>query len=441
MADDKKGLVFEPALDEFISSREKAAYTTLSGANNSGKSLVMKNMRARMDKDAYMVGPQRFYHVYELSTQRYALTDYDNWNNQAKAHIGNEETNHEQNYIDLGRILGSLKDAKRNKLFSLCGELIGAKFSLAKRDPENEMSPRFVDMDGRNLSVASTGTRLLMTLLGLCMDDQFSIMLIDEPELGLSPRVQRALAEFLANRTRRAKFFPHLDRVVVATHSHLFLDRAEIGNNFIVNRDGDNVKLSKIETMSELHELQFNMLGNTMETLFLPSAIVICEGKTDKPYFEKITSLKFPDQNIVVSDSKGDVKKVFNSLKSTLGDIQKSPFRDRTFIILDSVHTAGTKDSLIKMGACDDNIIIWNKNGVEYIYPPEILSSIFSCSEERLSEIEISDDNVSLNGITQRKTDLSQSVIKAINSETIFPDEVVEKFIEPLAVASGARPK
>ncbi len=48
---------------------------------------------------------------------------------------------------------------------------------------------RYVDMDGQNLSVGSTGTRLLMTILGLCMDPAFESILIDEPELGLGPKI------------------------------------------------------------------------------------------------------------------------------------------------------------------------------------------------------------------------------------------------------------
>jgi predicted ATPase len=116
--------------------------------------------------------------------------------------------------------------------------LIGSTFDLKRRDEDNELSPRYVDMDGQNLSVGSTGTRLLMTLLGLCMDEQFDVMLVDEPELGLSPRVQGELSRFFADKERRDQYFPHLKGIFVATHSHIFLDRSNIGNNFTVSKAG-----------------------------------------------------------------------------------------------------------------------------------------------------------------------------------------------------------
>jgi hypothetical protein len=46
---------------------------------------------------------------------------------------------------------------------------------------------RYIDVAGQNLSVGSTGIRLLVTVLGLCMDEVFHTILIDEPELGLGP--------------------------------------------------------------------------------------------------------------------------------------------------------------------------------------------------------------------------------------------------------------
>lgn len=44
-------------------------------------------------------------------------------------------------------------------------------------------------MDGENLRYGSSGTRLLLTLLGILLDERFTTVLIDEPELGLSVRI------------------------------------------------------------------------------------------------------------------------------------------------------------------------------------------------------------------------------------------------------------
>ena len=137
-----RGITFEPPIETFVGSRASSHLTVLCGGNNSGKSLVLKNLKIHFGRKAYMVGPQRFYHVHEISTQRFNPQDYDSWDSQFRSHAQNEEYNYEQNYIDLGRILGGLRDVKRNALFELCGELIGNKFSLKRRDEENELSLR-----------------------------------------------------------------------------------------------------------------------------------------------------------------------------------------------------------------------------------------------------------------------------------------------------------
>jgi hypothetical protein len=430
-------LTFSPPIDEFIAGRKDAYYTTFSGGNNSGKSLVLKNMRTSLGRRAYMAGPQRFYHVTEIATQRFNKSDYDSWNNDFITQSRNEEHNYEHNFIDLGRIIGGLKDTKRNQLLELCGRMIGNNFTLQRRDPENELSPRYVDMDGQNLAVASTGTRLLMTLLGLCMDEEFDTILIDEPELGLSPRLQGVLARFFADKAQRAEYFPHLDRIFVATHSHLMLDKTNFSNNFVVTKEGQHIDVEQIKNVSDLHRLQFNLLGNSLEDLFLPSAIVICEGKTDKPFIERLLELRHPDKRILVIEGQGDVKRIFRNLTQSLGDMRKSPFRDRTYIILDSVHTKGTVQGLESLGAQPANIIVWDRNGIEYVYPPSLLREAFSCDEAALADLSTNADNVVVGRESIRKVVLGAEVIAKMRADTLQADELERKFLQPMANTIG----
>lgn len=426
-------IIFEPTIEALLAEREQAGYTAFSGGNNSGKSLVLKEIKLRLGMNAYLVGPQRFYHIAELATQRFNEQDYANWDAQFRSNAANKEYNFEQNFIDLGRILGGLKDVERNQLFELCSALIGNTFTLKKRDEENELSPRYVDMDGQNLATGSTGTRLLMTLLGLCMDKKFDVLLIDEPELGLSPRVQMTLGSFLADPARRREYFPHLKHVLVATHSHLMLDRQNITNNFIVSKKQEVISIRQVVEMSELHHLQFNLLGNSLEALFLPSAFVIVEGKTDKPYIGRLLQIHHPGKNVLVIEGQGDVKRVFRTLTTSMGDFWKSPFRPRVFVVLDSVHTVGTRTDLEKMGAVPSNIIEWEGNGIEYVYPRQVLSGIFQCSPEDLNNLEIDDDRVSMNGISRRKSHLCEEVVGSLNASTVLPDELTLKLLNPLA--------
>ena len=61
---------------------------------------------------------------------------------------------------------------------------------MVATDPDNRVSPFTVSMDGENLRYGSSGTRLLLTLLGILLDERFSTILLDEPEIGLSPRTE-----------------------------------------------------------------------------------------------------------------------------------------------------------------------------------------------------------------------------------------------------------
>lgn len=418
-----------PPLGEFNYERGSAPVTVLSGGNNTGKSLVLKWLKASIGPSAYMVGANRFYHVYQLATSMRDPNELGQLEQQFSTNFSQPQYNHEQNFLDLNRIIVGLSDNQRDRLFEICAELLDTTFTLAKFDPDNELSFRYIEMGGRNLSVGSTGARLLLTLMGILMDDRFNTILIDEPELGLSPRVQSAVASFLYDSERRRQYFPHLHRIIVATHSHLFLDRAEVQNNFVVMKDEGFIRVDKIATISDFHRLQFNLLGNTLEAMFLPAAIIVVEGATDKDYIEHLTRIYFPAQKITVLSGQGDVKRRIYGLSEAFGALDSSPFRGRIFVVLDSVHNRGLRTELVAMGVPHDNVVVWSGNGIEYVYPPSVLASVFMCDAERVQDMTIDGDVVALNGITRKKRELAREVIPQVDRLTRLPDELSD-FVE-----------
>jgi predicted ATPase len=426
-------LTFSPTLPDFFESLSSEDLTVISGSNNSGKSLVLKNLKLVLGASAHMVGAARFYHIYHLSTGLRDPNQLQQWEQQFRTNFYQPEFNYEQNYIDLNQILLGLNDTDRERFFHLVGDLLGSEITLQRVMPDNELSPRYIDIDGRNMSTASTGTRLLMTLVGICMDNRFETMLIDEPELGLSPRVQHALARFLQDPDERKKHFPHLRKVVIATHSHLFLNRRNIRSNYAVAKMGSDVTIDQVEDVAGFHRLQFNLLGNSLEDLFLPAAVVVVEGPTDLSYIDRVFRLRLPDRRITVVDSNGDPKARVAALKATLGDLQKSPFRDRLFVVMDAKHTYSDTEALKRLGVLETNIVIWENNGIEYVYPPDVLEEVYSSSA--LDQLSIEGDNISLNGITRRKIELRDLVLAALGAETPLPDEFTSKLLDPLVAA------
>ena len=431
----KQDLEFVPSLQLFALARAQERYTVLAGPNNSGKSLTLRWLKSTLGRAAYFVGTNRFYHVYHLSTGLRQANELDQFESNFNSQFRDDSHNHEQNVLDLGRILQGLKDNRRNQLFEICGALIGSKFSLQLVERGNDLSPRYIDMDGQNLSVGSTGTRLLMTILGICMDDRFNTILIDEPELGLSPRVQESLSAFFQDQEQRAQYFPHLERVFIASHSSLFLSRSDISSNYVLTKEGRRISLDRVQTIQEFHRLQFNLLGNSLESMFFPSAIVIVEGKTDFAYLDRVIGLRMAGRRVTVISSGGDVKKKVYSLKEIFGDFERSPFRGRVFVVLDSVHQLGLSDELVRMGVLAEQIVVWPKNGIEYYYPTGILAALFSTPLEQVSQLTIDADRVSINGITKTKNELATEVIRQLSEATTYPAELEGSLLVPLSKA------
>ncbi|NEM97140.1 ATP-dependent nuclease [Pontibacter burrus] len=419
---------FNPDLSEIVQNTRRPNLYVFSGSNNSGKSLLLKFLKLQLGPTCYYLSPVRFYHVYHLSSvpkDPNRLTNYDQQFHQTYL---NQEQNHEQNFIDLNTTITTLSNNKRKLLLELCSELIGNTFTIKKVDPNNDFSQSYVDMDGYNLNVSSTGTRLLMTLLGICFDESFTHIIIDEPELGLSPRVQSAVSDFFQNDTRRNEYFPHLQAIYIATHSHIFLNRKDFTSNFIVSKNGNNVSCQQIKTVNDFHKLQYNLLGNTLESMFFPSAFVIVEGKTDYNYLERVISLKFPDNKITIIGSNGDPKKKVHSLKEVIGDLEKSPYKTRVFVVLDKVVNPGLKAELIKQGILEENIIQWSRNGIEYVYPVQTLCKIFGCQPASVENLDLTGDRITINGITKTKNELADEVTKFYSGQEILPQEL-EQFL------------
>lgn len=417
---------FDPPIEEFTSIVNSNHTTILSGPNNSGKTLILKCLKAQIGSRAYFLAMDRFYHVYHISTGLRDASQVFNLNRQFIQAFSQETQNTEKNLIDLNQVLIGLDNWQRSKLFSLASQLIGNSFVLKKVDENNDFSPSYIDMDGQNVALGSTGTRLLMTLIGLCLDDRFSCLLVDEPELGLDPRIQIALSDFLFEIDTRKEHFPHLRQIVIATHSHLFLDRSNLSNNYFISKDKNKISMRRVQNVGDFHRLQFNQLGNSLEAMFFPSSIVIVEGKTDYKYFDRLFHIYFPDLRVTILNSNGDVKRKVHQLKEAFGDLRKNPYRERLIIVLDRSHTPSLPDALINQGVKEDNIVIWSKNGIEYFYPQSILANLFSCSEDQVDKMKIEGDTITINELSYSKEDLCNEVIAAITADDDLPDELFD---------------
>ncbi|RMG81835.1 MAG: ATP-binding protein [Chloroflexi bacterium] len=418
-----------------ISASSQSAFTTLKscntailcGRNNSGKSFVLRKLIQEIGDSASYLGAARYNNFTHLS----AFNPPPNWKaekwRRLIQHVNNNKQNIDNSPLNLAQAIAELSNDQRTKLFNLIDCLLGTKTKIGYSVPDNSMSQKFVSVDGYNISFTSSGFRLVATLLTSLLDTHYSTVLIDEPELGLSPEIQGILADLLFDNHQRNKYFPHLKSIILATHSPIFLDRIHITNNYFIERIDTEITIRQLSTVQDLNSLQFFLLGNRFETLFLPSAIILVEGKCDYKYIDRIIAIKYPRSAVSVIQCNGDsrIKEVVNIARNMLLDIQRSPYGDRIFVVLDSIHGTGLSQKLQEMGISKENIITWERNGIEHLYPKSILDKYFGSADG----IKINGDTVSANGVSCKKSELAEFVIKNMSESTELPEELKKKLL------------
>ncbi len=426
---------FDPAPEAFLAARKDKLTTVLSGPNNGGKTFFLKHLYSFVGHDGYLVACNRFSHVDTLTSRDRPKHEHVE---RYRAFIFNFESTHtntENNELPLDQILTGLNDAARRKLFDAAQRLLGNAFDMVHTDPENTFSPFQVTMDGQNLRYGSSGTRLLLTLLGTLLDERFSTLLLDEPEIGLSPRIQARLAGFLYDAADRADFCPQLKHLYIATHSHIFLDRSAYSNNFVVTKKDKIISARQLKTASDLHEVQFNMLGNDLELLYLPAAIVIVEGETDALYGGKTVGFHMPGRKVafVRAHGEGKVLDKIHYFKESFGDLASSPYRDRLFVLYDkTISTSLTR--IENAGVRRDNIVVLTKNGIEHYYPPALVAEAFHCAEADVAGIPLGRDPVDHNGHRYSKYDLAKFVVERLTAmQPVHPE--INTFLAKLRAA------
>ena len=425
--DQKPATHFNDEAEESLKFIRDSEYAVLVGRNNCGKSFLLKTLTQRWGENASYLGPARYQNFHVLGhytpNRNKKSEKYQQFINQWRK----QSQNLDNSPINLQQAIAELTDVKRDTLSEIIELLLGSKLEIKYTVPDNNMSQKFISVGGHNLSFTSSGFRLITTLVTSLMDDDYDTFLIDEPELGISPEAQGVLADFLFDKKHRKKYFPHIKTLVLATHSTVFLDRNRIFNNYTVNKDGDEISIKQVQSQQGFNRIHFFLLGNRFETLYLPSLIVLVEGKSDHAFISEVLSKKYPDTqfSVVSANSDSRIKEVLNTAKNLLTDIQKSPYRDRIVVVLDEVHGQGLRSTLLSMGILPNNIVVWSKNGIEHFYPETILATIYGEG----GELTISDDDVTRNGITYQKAELADKVCKLINSETPIDGEFSDKLL------------
>ena len=428
-------LAFSPSVNEILERPGDNRVTILTGSNNSGKSAYLKKTIANRTK--LYIGVNRFYSFHHLPVHSENQQELDNWFQGQQQTVYQSFQNFEGSYFNAQNAITRLSNDRRTVLFKTFEELFGVKVFVEAEDSNNDFSQRFVSVGGESLSITSSGTRLFLGLLAALMDERFSSVAIDEPELGLSPTLQRRLAAIIVDGERKDDLFIHKPKILLSTHSHLFLDRGNISNNFVVSKSGNLITAKECKSFSELNDIQFRLLGNELSHLLLPDAILFVEGETDKIFLDKTLSLHLPTKRIVVEACGGDIAARLKYWTSSLGDMQTSPYRSRTLIIVDSVEQPGLERLCVNVGLPEQSIVKWDHNGIEYVYPPEIISQVFHAPGIKAADLTMDKDSLSYGDISYKKMVLCRTITDGLTEATPLCSELNDKLLIPLRKLLG----
>lgn len=415
--------------------RTDSRLSVLSGTNNSGKSLILKGLFTHFGETAYLCGTNRYYSIQHFSTyQEQPKYVSDTWRN-IKVQIADEQHNNDPIVMTFQDVFVRMSDSERDILYEMCSECLGEDVKLSFEQPGNTLSRSFLMIGSTPLAQCSSGSRMLIHLLSVLVSKRFEYVLIDEPELGLTPRIQNKIQELLCD--PESPCFAHLKHIYVATHSHIFLNRRRLADNFLVERSGATILVKQLQGVGEFRDLQFAQLGNSFEQLQLPSGFIIVEGNTDYQYLDRLIRLRCPNNRINVINANGDgqVKKKLHDLIEVIGNLCTSPYSDRVLVILDITHSPGLTSDLQKKGLNEKDVVVWNKNGIEYYYPDSLLQNIYNDDSLNASKLNMDNDIISYNGISKKKAELCDEITSQMNgTEALHPDlEKVMKRIQKFA--------
>ena len=387
-----------------ISLPEEQNFFVIVGANNSGKSTFLRSVvKTDTKANSYLVTVNRTVLTGEGSIREDYLRNIPGLNNQLLQQQDDNVTRQRQPLQDFF----NLKDKERKPILDWYNKYFPNPIIEEREDIENSASSMHLKVNGYSITKQGSGMRATLEIFIKLLDPEIKVLCIDEPEIGLEPYLQKYLFQAIKDKATSEK------KIIIATHSHHFIDIEEEKNNYVCFRNSeDKIDLKQVD---DLQSVIFRLLGNTLSSFLLPENVLIFEGQSDTTFLNKCLLLLNKKQyGVHNAGGNGNVNYAINSITNFLKFNEKNipVYKDKTFVIVDNP----LKDTLVrewkKLLGADDRLLVLSKDAIEYYYPEHILQDIFKTTDtrEKIVKDYLSTDPNGYNSILIPKTKLAKAV-------------------------------
>ncbi|MFZ6011770.1 MAG: ATP-dependent nuclease [Bacteroidota bacterium] len=420
------------------------------GKNNSGKTSVLVGAcNTFMNKNHFIMDYLGINRVHTESNYKYELEDLDKYQREdhqrenRKRRSGNS-VGQNQSFDWLEEL--ALQDTEtRERIVAWMNEHFET-WSFEEIKKGRYTSGLEVKVNNVSPLEQGTGAKAVLPIIIQLFNPRVTLLAIDEPELGLEPRMQKIIFQAIKEASQGANGFP-LKRVLLATHSHLFLDRKDIQNNFSIQKVDNVVNITQLKETEELHTATFLLLGSNPTDLFFPSNVVIVEGRSDRIFLNAMFQLGkneglFKSENLAFHflDGYDKLKEGAEAIAQMLKTQSYVPvYRDRICGLFDQPHRKGKLIQEIRDLFKDDSkrrFIELDKPAIEFYYPLAAVNKAFNVSltneeyeiivQEYLSGVQKNPPyRGDFLGETLSKVMLAEKIIQHLSSKDLTVDSAI----------------
>lgn len=270
-----------------------------------------------------------------------------------------------------------------------------------------------------------SGLRSIFAILCALTDPKIKVLLIDEPELSLEPRLQKSLRDLLYDISGEKT-------IIVSTHSHLFINRKSFSHNYKIDKTPEGVFSKQIADQRELNELIFDLLGNSLEDLFFPGNFLIVEGSSDQIILEKCINLSGIDSSRVkVISARGvtNTGTIYSAIENTLTPLEMhdSPYSKKAVVLIDKPKSSANLTELKKL---EKRLFRLTTYSIEEYIPESVYTKMGKTKADELQKIRELDTAKRQDELNVYKKALSEQIVANLNVEDLDQMVVIKKAIK-----------